>query len=42
MTEEPGNDSGCTAVVALLRGMFQLQLSTYIHVYHALFPRNGQ
>lgn len=22
MTEEPGNDSGCTAVVALLRGIY--------------------
>lgn len=27
MTEEPGNDSGCTAVVALLRGKFSLQLT---------------
>lgn len=26
MTEEPGNDSGCTAVVALLRGQFNLYL----------------
>lgn len=31
MTEEPGNDSGCTAVVALLRGMFQLHPSIRIH-----------
>lgn len=29
MTEEPGNDSGCTAVVAVLRGQldFHLQLT---------------
>lgn len=26
MTEEPGNDSGCTAVVALLRGQFSIHL----------------
>lgn len=26
MTEEPGNDSGCTAVVALLRGQLNFHL----------------
>lgn len=26
MTEEPGNDSGCTAVVAVLRGQFDFNL----------------
>lgn len=28
MTEEPGNDSGCTAVVALLRGTYQFSSGT--------------
>ena len=33
MNEEPGNDSGCTAVVALLKG----ELNTY---YNSVLPRN--
>lgn len=41
MTEEPGNDSGCTAVVALLRGEIfvysSINSKVIMHKGHLLF-----